>query len=44
LHKVRNGVGFRISAFGEKLIEAARRVSGMRVITENDRSWVENGT
>jgi hypothetical protein len=37
----RFGVALRNSAFGEKLVEAARQVSGMRVITAIDRIWVE---
>jgi hypothetical protein len=34
------GVDFRMAATGENPVEAARQVSGMRVITAIDRIWV----
>lgn len=39
-----NGVGFRISGFGEKSVEAARQVSGSRIGTAHDRQSVDSGT
>ncbi|WP_287381337.1 hypothetical protein, partial [Ralstonia sp.] len=37
------GVGLRISALGENLIQAVRRLSGSRLMATNDCKWVDCG-